>query len=85
MADKKTKESAAKRAGEKARAKQAEKAQKAEKASKKGKTEATEATAAAKEEAYMPAPKPKLTPEQQSALGVRREKDAERPAFRRHE
>jgi large subunit ribosomal protein L32e len=30
-------------------------------------------------------PKPKLTPEQRQALGLRKAKDAQRPAFRRHE
>lgn len=84
MVDKK--ESAAKRAGEKARAKQAEKGDKGSKSRKaaKPKAEAPE-PAAAKEEKYTPVAKPKLTTEQQEALGIRREKDAKRPAFRRHE
>ena len=30
-------------------------------------------------------PKPKLTPEQRQALGLKKAKDAQRPAFRRHE
>lgn len=34
---------------------------------------------------YKAKPKPELTEDQRIALGVRREKDAKRPAFRRHE
>ena len=42
-------------------------------------------TQAPKEAKYSPNAKPMLTTEQKQALGLRREKDAKRPAFRRHE
>jgi large subunit ribosomal protein L32e len=80
----KKKESAARKAGEKARAKAAAKDGKA--ATKKAhKEEAVEAAAAPKEEKYTPNPKAKLTGEQAQSMGIRREKQAKRPAFRRHE
>ncbi len=86
MTPDKTKESAARKAGEKARAKAAAKEGKA--ASKKAaKEEAAEAAAPvqAKEGKYTPRAKPKLTTAQNEALGLRRERQAKRPAFRRHE
>ena len=76
--------SAAAKAGEKARAKAATH----EKTSKKSvkdapKAEAPAATTPAA--AYQANAKPQLTEAQRVALGVRRQKDGKRPAFRRHE
>ena len=79
MVDKK-KESAAKRAGEKARAKAADKHKGEKKPEAKSDTPSP-----AKQDKYTPNAKPKLSTEQKQALGLRREKDAKRPAFRRHE
>jgi large subunit ribosomal protein L32e len=77
------KPSAAAKAGAKARAKATDK--KAE-----AKTSVKDAPEAAPVEtqtaaAYEANAKPELTTEQRVALGVRRQKDAKRPAFRRHE
>ena len=79
------KPSNAAKAGEKARAKAAGK--KAERGERKA--EAAPAAPAPEpapaQEPYTPNAKPELTTEQRVALGVRRQKDAKRPAFRRHE
>jgi large subunit ribosomal protein L32e len=82
---KSAKPSAAAKAGEKARAKQAIQ----EKTSKKAEAatsvkDAPEAQAPV-EKAHQANAKPQLTTEQKVALGVRRQKDGKRPAFRRHE
>jgi large subunit ribosomal protein L32e len=77
----KRKPSAAAKAGEKARAKAAEK--KTDK--KEAKAAEAPAPTAPAEAAYKANAKPELTTEQKVALGVRRQKDAARPAFRRHE
>ena len=86
-APQKRSESAAKKAGEKARAKQLQKEHKEEKAKgeKREAKPAKEAPPAPKEEAYKARAKPKLTPEQRQALGARAAKKAVQPAFRRHE
>jgi len=85
MTPDKKKESAAKRAGEKARAKAAAKHE-----GKKAPKETKEAKPAAhapepKETPYKANPKPKMAAEQVQSMGIRREKQAKRPAFRRHE
>jgi large subunit ribosomal protein L32e len=87
-AAKPAKPSAARKAGEKARAKAAhDKKAEAKKSGKahepSGQVEAPVETAPA--EAYKANAKPQLTDAQRTALGLRREKDAKRPAFRRHE
>lgn len=78
-------ESAAHKAGEKARAKAAHdkkaEAKKSVKDAPKGEADVETQPAAA----YQANAKPTLTTEQRVALGVRRAKDAKRPAFRRHE
>jgi large subunit ribosomal protein L32e len=78
-------ESAAHKAGEKARAKAAHdkkaEAKKSVKDAPKGEADVETQPA----EAYKANAKPELTTEQRVALGVRRAKDAKRPAFRRHE
>ena len=81
-----SKPSAAAKAGEKAR-KAAEKKthQKAEAKSSVKDAPKGEAAVETKSEAYAANAKPELTTEQRVALGVRRAKDAKRPAFRRHE
>ncbi len=81
--DKKKKESTAHKAGERARAKAAAKA--TGKKDEKPAAAAQPAKAEPKEAPYKPSIKPKLTAEQSQALGLRREKQAKRPAFRRHE
>ncbi|HEX2065603.1 MAG TPA: 50S ribosomal protein L32e [Candidatus Thermoplasmatota archaeon] len=81
---KNAKPSAAAKAGAKARAKAADK-----KSNKKAAAspDATPAPAPAEAAAapYQANPKPQLTEAQRVALGVRRQKDEARPAFRRHE
>lgn len=87
-APKKKPVSAAKKAGERARAKME---QKERKGAKKGKDEAPKAKPSApKEETPAAEPfkaraKPKLSPEQVQALGARAAKKSVQPAFRRHE
>lgn len=49
------------------------------------KVEAAHSPKEATDAPYKANPKPTLTEDQRIALGVRREKDAKRPAFRRHE
>jgi len=71
-------DSAAKKAGEKARAKHDDKA-------KPTKAEAKAPAAPAKEEPFKARAKPKLSPEAKQALGARAAKKAVQPAFRRHE
>ncbi|MES2153889.1 MAG: 50S ribosomal protein L32e [bacterium] len=80
MTPDKKKESAAKKAGEKARAKAA-----AKKDTKEHKPAATDGKPEPKAESYKARAKPKLTADQSQALGLRREKQSKRPAFRRHE
>src|ERR1051326_4690676 len=83
------KPSAAAKAGEKARAKAAH--DKSGKAGKKAeakpsvKDAPTGEAPVATTQPYQANAKPTLTEEQRVALGVRRAKDAKRPAFRRHE
>jgi len=74
-------ESAAKKAGEKARAKH----DKEEKGAAKAKTDSPKETPAPKAEPYKARAKPKLSPEAVQALGARAAKKAVQPAFRRHE
>jgi large subunit ribosomal protein L32e len=76
------KPSAAAKAGEKARKAHDKKAEAHQSVKDAPKGEATVET---KSEGYAPNAKPELTTEQRVALGVRRAKDAKRPAFRRHE
>jgi large subunit ribosomal protein L32e len=78
------KPSAAAKAGEKARAKAAEK-KTSHKAEAKAASPAPAPAEAPQAEPYQANAKPTLTEEQRVALGVRRQKDAARPAFRRHE
>ena len=85
MSPDKKKESAAKRAGEKARAKQADKAGKKGKEPKAKAPEAPAAKPEPKQAAYLAKAKPKLSAQQTQSLGLRRVKDQKRPAFRRHE
>jgi large subunit ribosomal protein L32e len=88
---KSSKPSAAAKAGEKARAKAAH--DKAGKAGKKAEAKSSVKDAPTGEApvasppaaAYKANAKPTLTEAQRVALGVRRQKDAKRPAFRRHE
>ncbi|MCA1811715.1 MAG: 50S ribosomal protein L32e [Halobacteriales archaeon] len=81
---KSSKPSAAAKAGAKARAKATDKKAEA-KTSVKDAPEAKAPVETQTAAAYAANAKPELTTEQRVALGVRRQKDAKRPAFRRHE